>query len=101
MLKPNPQQPSADGDTPSVPEAASTYLPVPMHRQVPDLEVGRVVYVADVSGLMARRQSEMLAFVAFIVVALVAFHVSPYIAVTTAFAAGSAAIELRRRSDKK
>jgi len=101
VLNPNPQQLPADGDTPPVPQAAPTYLPVPMHRQLPDPEAARVVYVGDVSGLMARRQSEMLMFVAFIVVALVAFSVSPYIAVTTAFAAGSAAIELRRRSDKK
>ncbi len=82
-------------------EAAPANLPAPMPREFPDTSVRNVIYVADVSALMARRQSELLAFVALVVVALVALGISPYVAVSTAFAAGMAAIELRRRSDRK
>lgn len=63
--------------------------------QVPD----QYMPTSHVSRLLARRQSELLAFVAVVVVALVALGVSPAMAVSTAFGAGVAAIELRRRSD--
>lgn len=58
-----------------------------------------VTRVNATTRLVARRQSELLAFTAVIVVALVALGIAPYVAVSTAFAAGAAAIELRRRGD--
>lgn len=66
----------------------------------PGVELGRAACTHDVQiqALLARRQTVLLIVVAGIVIALVALGVSPYVAVSTAFGAGLAAIELQRRA---
>lgn len=88
--------------TPESPSSTEPYddgsSPVPARgNRMDDQHVGTSVDAT--AGLVARRQSELLAFIAVIVVALVALGTAPYVAVSTAFAAGAAAIELRRRGD--
>jgi len=98
MVDPGYTPPASEQPDAGTPDGVGVQPPA--RRELDELEL--FPYPArEAAKMMARRQTELLAFVAFIVVALVSLGISPYTAVSTAFAAGLAAIELLRRAASK
>ena len=95
---PEPTENGSPAPLPGVPAPAESEPANVVY--APGVELGRVACTHDVQiqAQLARRQTVMLIVVAGIVVALVALGVSPYVAVSTAFGTGLAAIELQRRA---
>lgn len=78
------------------PERSSGVLEPSQITPSPGAEVG-AERSRELSARVARQQYALLTFVAGFVLALVAFGVQPYVAVSTAFGVGLAAIELQRQ----